>query len=241
MDATSEDEKSADAARKSMKMTNSFIRKQSSTKIIQKIKSHRSIDPRGPHDITSPPTTTTAPTTQSTTSKRTLQAITEILNKDGSINNKPDPQPEQPKTVAPSNQQTPNNRSRRSVKCNNDEISKAPPSLSKSFAQPSTTWNGSVSRGTSSKYIEINNENQAPSDTGAIKEDGPSPLTSDRSNNSKTIPDVVQKMSDLEKVIFGRDKVYEMEQVELKKQLDEMRNTVVTLVTALSALTQKIV
>jgi len=229
-------------ARKSTKMANSFMRKQSSAKIIQKIKSHRSIDPRGVHDVASP---TVSATTQTQTSKRPLQAITEIKD---NTNNKPESQPEPVRPVNSTNQQTPNNqRSRRSVK-NSDEISKAPSALSRSFAQPApppSSWNGAgvpISR-TTTKYIETNNENQAPVDGGVVNKEDVSTSTVPTGPNSSSkisIPEVVQKMTDLEKVISGKDKAYETEQVELRKQLDEMRHTVVTLVTALSTLTQKL-
>jgi hypothetical protein len=253
IDTSISEEEKSDTARKSVKVPNSFIRKQSSAKIIQKIKSHRSIvpDQRSTHDVASP---TLPPAPSTSTSKRPLQAITEIKDN----RTIPDPQSEQTKTVtlvpAPTtNQQTPNNRTRRSVKGSDasvkssdaslkgsDEITKAP--LSRSFGQPSTSWNGSgsVSRATS-KYIEINNENQQPPEPGAPKEETLStePLPSTR-HSKMSIPEVIQKMSDLEKVIFGRDKAYETDQVELKKQLEEMRATVVTLVSALSILTQKL-
>jgi len=240
-----EEEKSE--SRKSIKMTNSFIRKQSSAKIIQKIKSHRSIDPRGPHDIASP--TTSTATAVSTTSKRPLQAITETYNNKSN----PDPQPESKSA----NQHTPNNtRSRRSVKCN-DEIAKAPANLSRSFAQPTSTNTSNssppkaaalsrvntVNAGASNlsrsvtRFIETNNENQVPANADGVKEDS---LSSSAGSNCIPHPDIVQKMVELERVITGKDKAYETEHVELKRQLEEMRHTVVTLVTALSILTQRI-
>jgi hypothetical protein len=62
------------ASRKSAKLTNAFIKKQSSTKIIQKIKSHKNLDPRKALEATG-----NLPATLSSTndSKRPLNAINE--------------------------------------------------------------------------------------------------------------------------------------------------------------------
>jgi len=62
------------ASRKSAKLTNAFIKKQSSTKIIQKIKSHKNLDPRKALEATG-----NLPSTLSNTndSKRPLNAINE--------------------------------------------------------------------------------------------------------------------------------------------------------------------
>jgi len=75
---TATDPQDRTTARKSLKISNAFIKKQSSTKIIQKIKSHKSLDPRKALEATGNLPPLTSPSSVANGDKRlTLNAINE--------------------------------------------------------------------------------------------------------------------------------------------------------------------
>jgi len=90
------------------------------------------------------------------------------------------------------------------------------------------------------KFLE-NNENVPPLPNNIPEPPPEKESTSPRHNNNKiTLPDVFQKVNELERKFSGKERALELEQAGLKKQVEEMRVSLDTLVLVITTLTEKI-
>jgi len=163
------------AARKSAKLTNAFIKKQSSTKIIQKIKSHKNLDPRKALEATG----NLSPLTNTTDSKRPLNAINEsTAPKSESTDVRLPPLPGQP----------PSARSRRSLIKNDESKSLALTSSCRNIVPPigvlspgkvGLSRQNTIGPSSWKKNSEIN------SSAGADSSGNTTPLSSERTDRSE--------------------------------------------------------
>jgi len=100
---------------------------------------------------------------------------------------------------------------------------------------------------TSPKWVEGNNENAPPPPSSENPANVPGSTVSMNSNtpragsNRMSLNEVVQKFHDFEKRVVVKEKSIETEQGELKKQVDDMKNSLDNLVLAINYLTQKVV
>jgi len=97
---------------------------------------------------------------------------------------------------------------------------------------------------TSPKWVEANNENAPPPPENpnntqvCVSVNSNTPRAG---SNRMSLNEVVQKFHDFEKRVVVKEKSIETEQGELKKQVDEMKNSLDNLVMAINYLTQKVV
>jgi hypothetical protein len=88
---------------------------------------------------------------------------------------------------------------------------------------------------------DTNNENLPPANTAeekviSTKEDFNTPRVN---KVAFSVPEVFQKMSELQRQMSGKDRVMELEQLEMKKQVEEMKGNLDSLVAAVNQLTEK--
>jgi hypothetical protein len=97
---------------------------------------------------------------------------------------------------------------------------------------------------TSPKWVEANNENAPPALENPHNSQGSitmNPNTPKAGSNRMSLHEVVQKFHDFEKRVVVKEKSIETEQHELKRQVDDMKNSLDNLVLAINILTQKVV
>jgi hypothetical protein len=94
---------------------------------------------------------------------------------------------------------------------------------------------------TSPKWVEGTNENVPPPPSENPVSNSMNPITPRAGSNRMSLNEVVQKFHDFEKRVVVKEKCIETEQGELKKQVDEMKNSLDNLVLAINYLTQKVV
>jgi len=123
-------------------------------------------------------------------------------------------------------------------------ISPAPPSPSKPCPQRSLPPLPVQLRKGALVELSTNTENSAPlsnrdnsAKTGTVKEEG---ITPRNGKSLSSMLEVLQKMSELQIHVSGKEKTMETEQVEIRKQVEEMRVSLDTLVTAVTNLTEKL-
>jgi len=89
-----------------------------------------------------------------------------------------------------------------------------------------------------SKFNDTNNENNP---TAEIKEEllTNSSMKESGATKSVNISDIAQKMYDLEKRVVVKERAMEMEQMEIKKQVEEMKHSLGGLIVAFNGFTQK--
>jgi len=96
---------------------------------------------------------------------------------------------------------------------------------------------------TSPKWVESNNENVPPPVENPHNSQGSTmnPNTPKAGSNRMSLHEVVQKFHDFEKRVVVKEKCIETEQTELKRQVDDMKNSLDNLVLAINILTAKVV
>jgi hypothetical protein len=102
--------------------------------------------------------------------------------------------------------------------------------------------NASSTNQKGSLLVLENNENIPPTNNpvGDLSLEKDAPTISPR-HNKVTLPDVFQKVNELERKFSGKERAFELEQASLKKQVEEMKVSLDTLVMAITVLTEKII
>jgi hypothetical protein len=102
--------------------------------------------------------------------------------------------------------------------------------------------NASSTNQKGSLLVLENNENIPPTNNpvGDLSLEKDAPTISPR-HNKVTLPDVFQKVNELERKFSGKERAFELEQAGLKKQVEEMKVSLDTLVMAITVLTEKII
>jgi hypothetical protein len=263
--------------RKSLKVTNTFMRKQNSTKKIQKLKSSKLIEAENPKREMAH---STRPILRRETESDPKKVLNLLFATDTKpiVNNPPPPNPPTDLTATLSNQSNPS-RTRRSMVSSETPKSLstsfrsivaqqppnsnnnlpplipsnnnlpplapplAPPSPSKPCPQRSLPPLPALSqRKVALSELSINTENLQPlstRDENNSARNGKEEAITPR-NGKSTILEVLQKMNDLQNHVSGKERTMETEQVEIRKQVEEMRLSLDTLVAAVTNLSEKL-